>query len=510
MDANIFFKEATLRICGTLDMEKALFRTLEFLRQHMPAEKAFLHYYDSVSATSTVSASADSSGGYQHHYKAVWPEHWHEMAIGDQLPANIIINDADAHDLARLMLKPFISEEKFSLLVVRLTIDGQWVGGVTLFAPGRDRFEEKHMRLFALLRDPFTIALSNSRRYQELLAHKELLVDDKRYLEKELRRDYEGTIIGADRGLKPVMEKVDQVARLDTPVLLLGETGVGKEIIANALHNGSPRRRGPFIKVNCGAIPDSLIDSELFGFEKGAFTGATARKRGRFERAHGGTLFLDEVGELPQNAQVRLLRVLQEKEIERIGGNESIPVDIRIIAATHRDLPSMVERGEFRQDLFFRLQVFPIIIPPLRDRLADIPALAAHFLIKKSRELGISPPPALDNKALSLLARYKWPGNIRELENALERASIISGKGPLCFDDLGLTSRVTAEADSKQSSDDSLHMEEVLRRHIVKVLEATGGKVGGSDGAAALLDINESTLRHKMRKLAIPFGRKKH
>ncbi len=510
MDSNFFFKEATLRICGTLDLEKALFRTLEFLRPYLPAEKAFLHYYDPVSATSTVSASADNRGGQRHQAKTVWPEHWHRMAVNDQLPANIIINDADSHELARLMLKPFISDDKFSLLVVRLTVDGQWIGGVTLYAPGRDRFVEEHMRLFALLRDPFTIALSNSRRYQELLSHKELLADDKRYLEKELRRDYQGTIIGADSGLKPVMEKVNQVSHLDTPVLLLGETGVGKEIIANALHNGSPRRNGPFIKVNCGAIPDSLIDSELFGFEKGAFTGATARKRGRFERAHGGTLFLDEVGELPLNAQVRLLRVLQEKEIERIGGSESIPVDIRIIAATHRDLPLMIERGEFRQDLFFRLQVFPITIPPLRDRLADIPALAAHFLIKKSRELGISPPPALDNRALSILAQYKWPGNIRELENAVERASIISGKGPLCFDDLGLNSKTNAGVEPEQGGGEALHLDEVLRRHIVKILEATGGKVGGSDGAAELMGINESTLRHKMRKLAIPFGRKKH
>lgn len=508
MDRNIFFKEATLRICGTLDLEKALFRTLEFLRQYMPAEKAFLHYYDPASATSTVSASADKREGLRHQSKTVWPEHWHRMAINDQLPANIMINDADSHELAQLMLRPFLKEDKFSLLVVRLTVDSQWIGGVTLMAPGRDRFNEDHMHLFALLRDPFTIALSNSRRYQELLAHKELLADDKRYLEKELRRDYEGTIIGADRGLKPVMEKVGQVARLNTPVLLLGETGVGKEIIANALHNGSPRRKGPFIKVNCGAIPDSLIDSELFGFEKGAFTGATARKRGRFERAHGGTLFLDEVGELPLNAQVRLLRVLQEKEIERIGGSESISVDIRIIAATHRDLPVMIERGDFRQDLFFRLQVFPITIPPLRDRLADIPALAAHFLTKKSQELGTTPPPALGNKALSLLAQYSWPGNIRELENAIERASIICGKGPLCFDDLGLASKPAPEAEREQGGDDTLHLDEVLRRHIIKILEATSGKVGGIDGAAALLNINESTLRHKMRKLAIPFGRK--
>ncbi|WP_197281939.1 sigma-54 interaction domain-containing protein [Dethiosulfatarculus sandiegensis] len=281
------------------------------------------------------------------------------------------------------------------------------------------------------------------------MAHKERLADDKRYLEKELKRDHEGGIIGVEGGLKTVMERVNQVARLNTPVLLLGETGVGKEIVANALLNGSPRRKGPFIKVNCGAIPESLIDSELFGYEKGAFTGETALKRGRFERASGGSLFLDEVGELPPKVQVRLLRVLQEKEIERVGGAESVPVDIRITAATHRDLPAMIEQGDFRQDLFFRLQVFPITIPPLRMRPEDIPDLAAFFVAKKSRELGIPPAPALDKRALTLLGRYSWPGNIRELENAIERACILSVGGPLCFEDLRVASKNTGEIECR-------------------------------------------------------------
>jgi formate hydrogenlyase transcriptional activator len=510
MDANAFFREATLRICGSLEIETALWNTFQFLRHHIPAEKAFFHHYNPETATSVINASADADGGQTHNYQAKWPEEWHRIAMQDGLPESVILNNAEDHPLSRIMLRPFVTKGPFSVLVLRLSLSNEWIGGVTLWAPGKDRFTQEHLELFAMLRDPFAIALSNSRRYQELLAYKDRLVDDKQYLERELRKTSGGEIIGVNGGLKDVMEKVYQVAHLDSPVLLKGETGVGKEIIANAIHSGSPRRKGPFIKVNCGAIPDTLIDSELFGYEKGAFTGAVARKRGRFERAHTGTLFLDEIGELPINAQVRFLRVLQEKVIERIGGSQSIPVDIRIIAATHRDLPAMVELGEFRKDLFFRLQVFPIEIPPLRKRLDDIPSLTSHFLVKKAREIGLDYIPALEKSALAHLASYHWPGNIRELENAVERAIIVSGGNALSFSEFGLSflSPVGREAACNEDADTSLGLDEVTRRHIKKVLKAASGKVGGSDGAAAALKINESTLRHKMRKLGIPFGRK--
>ena len=214
-----------------------------------------------------------------------------------------------------------------------------------------------------------------------------MLADDNRYLYDELRSVSGDEIIGSDFGLKTVMEMVRQVAPLDSPVLLLGETGTGKEVIANAIHYSSPRKDGPFIKVNCGAIPETLLDSELFGHEKGAFTGAISQKRGRFERADKGTIFLDEIGELPLQAQVRLLSVLQTREIERVGGTSPIPVDIRIISATHRDLEEMIASRRFREDLWFRLNVFPITIPPLRQRREDIPALLHHLMERKSREL---------------------------------------------------------------------------------------------------------------------------
>ena len=214
------------------------------------------------------------------------------------------------------------------------------------------------------------------------------------------------------------------VASLNSPVLLLGETGVGKEVIANAIHYSSPRKDGPFIKVNCGAIPDTLIDSELFGHEEGAFTGATTKKRGRFERAHKGTILLDEIGELPPPAQIRLLRVIQNKEVERVGGTKPIPVDIRVIAATHRNLKEMVSKNEFREDLWFRLNVFPITIPPLRERKEDIHALVQHFAERKSKELKFHTVPTLATGAIDRLKSYHWPGNVRELENVVERALI--------------------------------------------------------------------------------------
>ncbi len=243
------------------------------------------------------------------------------------------------------------------------------------------------LQLIGTINEPFAVALTNSLRYRELQKLRDLLADDNRYLQDELRRMVGEDVIGADFGLKSVMDLVRQVAPLDSPVLLLGETGSGKEVIANAIHKASLRRQAPFIKVNCGAIPPTLMDSELFGHEKGAFTGALSQKRGRIERANTGTLFLDEIGELSLEAQVRLLRVLQEKEIERVGGSGPIAVDIRIIAATHRNLEKMMRIGAFREDLYFRLRVFPIAIPPLRSRMMDLPALVQYFIQKKTREM---------------------------------------------------------------------------------------------------------------------------
>jgi transcriptional regulator with GAF, ATPase, and Fis domain len=303
------------------------------------------------------------------------------------------------------------------------------------------------------------------------------------------------------------MQKVQQVATLDSPVLLLGETGVGKDVIANAIHYSSSRSDGPFVSVNCGAIPETLIDSELFGHEKGAFTGALAQKRGRFERANKGTIFLDEIGELPLQAQVRLLKVLQSKEIERVGGVKTIPLDIRIIAATNRDLEDMVNNHLFREDLWFRLNVFPILIPALRERRSDIPALLQHFIGLKARELKLTTIPSLSAGAIDPLMEYHWPGNVRELQNVIERALILNPSGPLTFEHLSLRHPIKT-LELREHSEETDNIDEVISRHIRRVLAKTKGKVNGPDGAAAFLGINPSTLRNRMKKLRIDYGRK--
>jgi transcriptional regulator with GAF, ATPase, and Fis domain len=389
-----------------------------------------------------------------------------------------------------------------------LIVKDQVVGTLALLAEGNDRFTKHHAQLYATLKGPFFVAMSNALKHREILKLKDLVVDDNRYLQSELQRLSGDEVIGANFGLKDVIQKVQQVASLDSPVLLLGETGTGKDVVANFIHYSSARSDGPFICVNCGAIPDTLIDSELFGHEKGAFTGALSQKRGRFERANKGTILLDEIGELPLQAQVRLLTVLQSKEIERVGGVKTIPLDIRIIAATNRKLEEMVKNQQFREDLWFRLNVFPIWIPPLRERMLDIPALIQHFINLKARELKLPAIPTLSPGAIDPLLEYHWPGNVRELENVIERAIILNPKGPLAFEHLNLGQPRKA-VEVREQSEETDSLDEVISRHIRRLLSKTNGKVNGPDGAAALLRINPSTLRARMKKLGISYGRKK-
>jgi transcriptional regulator with GAF, ATPase, and Fis domain len=378
-------------------------------------------------------------------------------------------------------------------------------GSLVLTTEGDELFTQRHADLLSMLKEPFAIAMANALRHREVLRLKERLADDNRYLHTELRRLSGDEIIGADFGLREVMHQVRHVAPTESPVLLTGETGVGKDVIANAIHLGSPRREGPFIPVNCGAIHESLLDSELFGHEKGAFTGALSRKRGRFERANNGTILLDEIGEMPLEAQVRLLRVIQHREIERVGGTERIPVDIRIIAATNQDPSELVKAGRFREDLFFRLNVFPIVVPSLRDRNSDIPSLVQHFIERKAQELKMGDTPRLQDGAIDDLMAYDWPGNVRELENVIERAMILHRGEPLRFDDLGTSLTGRALTEEQVSADQPLELDTVVAQHIKRVLGMTGGKIHGHGGAGELLAVNPNTLRFKMRKLGIPF-----
>jgi transcriptional regulator with GAF, ATPase, and Fis domain len=511
LDEKEFFREATLRICGSLDVQTFLSDSFLYLRDYIPADGIILTHYraDRGEHSALAMASADGSS-LLNLTIAVPPDIGAFVVRPDrEIP---VVDRAETHPTARPWIAKGLLEKDASLLVLRLIVGGDIVGGVIFVAEQSGAFTREHADLVSLLTEPFAIALSNSVRYQELLELKELLAEDNRFLHSELRQIAGDEIIGADFGLRGVMEMVRQVAPLSSPVLLRGETGTGKEVIASAIHNLSMRKDGPFITVNCGAIPENLVDSELFGHEKGAFTGALTRKRGRFERAHGGTIFLDEVGELRPEAQVRLLRVLQEKEIERVGGTEPIKVDIRVIAATHRDLDAMLHKGAFRDDLYFRLNVFPIRIPRLRERRGDIPALVHYFIRKKSAEIGMTVMPALAQGALERLMAYTWPGNVRELENTVERALILSRGEPIAFGDLSAPVRRSSDGEQgvapQGEREDMPALDEVVSGHIRRVLAMTEGRVGGERGAARVLRINPSTLRKRMRKLGIPFGRK--
>jgi transcriptional regulator with GAF, ATPase, and Fis domain len=426
----------------------------------------------------------------------------HRIAAG-QIDV-VVIDSEEQNPVAREMLR-YHGLQGSSILRMQLTTEDGRFGSVVVTAAGADRYTAEDARLLQLLEDPFTIAMANNLVHREVLRLRDRLADDNRQLQRELLHISGDEIVGVDFGLREVMHKVRQVAPTDSPVLLTGETGVGKDVIANAIHLGSLRRDGPFIPVNCGAIPESLLDSELFGHEKGAFTGALSRKRGRFERADTGTILLDEIGEMPLEAQVRLLRVLQHREIERVGGTDRIPVDIRIIAATNNDLATMVRAGRFREDLWFRLNVFPIVVPPLRDRGGDIPALVQHFIERKAGELKIGETPQLAPGAIDDLMAYDWPGNVREIENLVERAMILHRGEPLRFDDLGTSHPRIATGPSPASDDEPLDLDTLISRHIRRVLGMTGGKIHGPGGAGELLGMNPNTVRFRMRKLGIPF-----
>jgi len=502
-----FFREVTIRICSSLDIKTALRNTFDYLKRYLPLDTLSLTIHDAnISSIRRIANVAADNVDLPDEIIAIPKKLWKQIQTWKPTAATIISTESD--EFIRL-LAPFIKLEGNSKILVPLLIEEESLGSLILCAHGEGRYNAKHVGLLAMVAIPFAIALANALSYEKLLKYRDRLIDDNHFLNKELSTRAGGQIIGEDSGLKNVMDMVQHVAPLNNTVLLLGETGTGKEVIANAIHFASPRKNGPFIKVNCGAIPGSLIDSELFGHEKGAFTGAADERRGRFERADGGTIFLDEIAELPPPAQVRLLRVLQNREIERVGGNKSIPVDIRVIAATHRNLENMVSENKFREDLWFRLNVFPIIIPPLRQRRRDIPLLTRYFVRAKAMDLGFAIAPNIAPGAMERLVNYDWPGNVRELENLVEREVILHRGGQLMFDALlpGVKKRENIVQKEVNSPPDPLELDEVIALHLSNVLQMTNGRVHGPGGAAKLLGINPSTLRWRLDKLGIKHGR---
>src|SRR5215475_1697761 len=402
-----------------------------------------------------------------------------------------------------------------SYCIVPLIVGGKSIGTLGVGSTKRDQYREEDMELLQEVANQVALAVTNMKSYEEVAGLKARLEQENVYLQEEIRSDHNfEEITGNSEALMAVLHKVEQVAPTDSTTLIYGETGTGKELIARAIHDRSSRKNRPLVKVNCSAISAGLVESELFGHVKGAFTGALDRHVGRFELADGGTIFLDEIGELPLATQVKLLRVLQEREFEPVGSNRPIRVDVRVIAATNRNLEESVAKGDFRSDFFYRLNVFPIELPPLRERASDIAQLAMFFVDRFSRKFGKATQ-GISRSTLDRLLKYSWPGNVRELQNVIERAVILSrtpvlelapdllpslagvSAGPLAPEgDLGDPRR-------GESGDSSSTLEEVERTHLDTVLTKTKGVVEGPRGAAIILGLHPNTLRHRMKKLGL-------
>jgi formate hydrogenlyase transcriptional activator len=377
------------------------------------------------------------------------------------------------------------------------------IGTLDLAAFDRDAFSPALFGLLSRIAGQIAIAVRNAASFERIESLNAQLAREKLYLQDEIRSDqlFED-IVGGSTALRRVLKEIETVAPTGSTVLISGETGSGKELVARAIHQLSDRRDGAFVKLNCAAIPTGLLESELFGHERGAFTGAVAQRIGRFELADHGTVFLDEIGEIPLELQPKLLRVLQEREFERLGSTRTLRSDARLIAATNRDLGALVEQGGFRADLFYRLNVFPVVVPPLRDRREDIPMLVRHFAQQFARRMKRTIE-TIPVDAMQALTRYDWPGNIRELQNLIERAVILS-PGPTLFVPMeALTPRHAAPAGAAPDIDDSETLLATDRRHILAALQASGWVLSGPGGAAARLGMKRSTLQFRMRKLGI-------
>jgi len=387
-----------------------------------------------------------------------------------------------------------------SYCFIPLVSRNRTVGVLALARRGEMPFSQEEVHFLTQMAGQIAIAVENACAYRQIADLRDKLAQEKLYLEDEIRSELNfEQIVGNSPSLRRTLHQVGTVAPTESTVLVYGETGTGKELIARAIHEGSPRRAGAFVKLNCAAIPTGLLESELFGHEKGAFTGAVAQRLGRFELANGGTIFLDEIGEVPLELQPKLLRVLQEREFERLGNARTFRTDARLIAATNRDLAAMVEEGKFRTDLFYRLNVFPLQVPPLRERAEDIPLLVRHFAQEFSRRMNRQID-TIRSETLQALTRYHWPGNIRELQNVIERAVILS-PGPVLR--VSLSELKQPAANSKASPSRSDTLEEAERKHVLGVLEETNWVLAGPNGAAARLGMKRSTLQYRMGKLGI-------
>jgi formate hydrogenlyase transcriptional activator len=506
--------EITNAISTELEIGALLRATGAALRKVLPFDRTDLTLYDAEDRTLRIQALVspdDVAPGLLREGRTVPAE---STEPGRALLARrVFVANKQSEVLAIAKLedeKKFVAQANVrSFCILPLWSRGRPIGTLNFLSSREGTFDECTVKLVTQIANQIAPAVDNALAYQRLDALKEQLSKEKVYLEDEIRTEgsFDETV-GKSPPLRKVLSAVETVAATGSTVLIQGETGTGKELIARAIHRLSPRRGKTFVKLNCAAIPTGLLESELFGHEKGAFTGAVSAKEGRFELAHKGTLFLDEIGEISPELQPKLLRVLQDQEFERLGGTRTIKTDVRLIAATNRDLAQMVGARQFRSDLFYRLNVFPISIPPLRERAGDVPLLVRHFVERLSKRMGkkIETVPV---EAMAAMERYHWPGNVRELENLIER-SVILTKGSVLQVSLGelATSPVAATSEAKPAngaagSEGFAVVDQVERDLIVKTLEECGWRVGGAKGAAAKLGVSRTTLQSKMTRFGI-------
>ncbi|MBN2010020.1 sigma-54-dependent Fis family transcriptional regulator [candidate division KSB1 bacterium] len=511
------FKEILLDVwreaCRNIEITESLPKIAKLLQQHIPLQHIYIRQMDETGLQFETVAFAPVQSALTQVKKTVTVSKESSAALSSWHHAGQISRMQELHEarLAQLFEK---IDGNYEIIVGPLNGSSHLCPVLVFVSKSGNLFQSQHLTMMTMLLEPFSLALENDQRLREMVKLKEAAEADKKTLLAKLsRKEIGDTIVGEHQGLRKVMERIALVAHSDVPVLLFGETGTGKELIARAIHTRSNRKDGPFIRVNCGAIPRELIDSQLFGHERGAFTGAVESRKGWFERADGGTLFLDEIGEMPLDAQVRLLRILQDGWMERVGGKQPIRVDVRIVLATHRDLAAMVADGRFRDDLWYRLSTFPVFLPPLRERIDDLPLLANHFSERSAIRFGL--PVCLPNEHdIELLASYDWPGNIRELGAVIDRAALLgNGRQLEIAAALGWSDSYAQPAQPQSGESFALPeqqivpLDAVIKKHIEYALAHTHGRIEGRKGAAELLEINPHTLRARMRKLHIDWAR---
>lgn len=500
-------------LSSTLQLEKALQDTLEILKDVLPADGVFVNHFMKDTLTVQFLAHATQEKAEKMTVAVPVPHVWHERMSYATRDTCLLVDDVNDDPLTRDLLEQVLPEVK-SFIMLRLMLDGMHYGVACFYSRKLKRFRPAHAAIVQALHNPIAMNTGCTLAAYFRAAESERNAENRR-LHQAIEAGREAPLrelLQHAPALSAIADQIRRVAPYDATVMLAGESGVGKEVVATTIQQMSRRRNAPFVRINCAAFPANLIESELFGFERGAFTGARERHIGLFEQADRGTLFLDEVGDLPSEVQVKLLRVLQGLSFRRVGGDKEVSVDVRIICATNRHLPEMVEAGTFREDLFYRLNVFPITIAPLRERIEDIEPLSAYFLRLLARRYGLPIVPRLSEAALQSAKTWSWPGNVRELRNVMARA-VLSGEAVIRELDLHSASliektgmRPTAESVtdiSNQEPESVPGFNDMQKAYFKKVLALTNGRINGKFGAAEIAGMHPNTLRSRLAKLGI-------